>query len=74
MAGRRPAPEDPPDPRDGVESVDVTEPDTPEEVVMTTLDQLLAEYDEVDTAVYADNVVIALRAAGFMQPAEGDSR
>lgn len=54
--------------------VDVTDPSTPEEVVMTTLDDLLAQDDEIDAAVYADNVIIALRAAGFMPPSEGDSQ
>lgn len=45
--------------------MDVTEPTTPEEVVMSTLDDLLEEGDEIDTQVYADNVVIALRGAGY---------
>lgn len=52
----------------------MTDPSTPEEVVMTTLDDLLAQDDEIDAAVYADNVIIALRAAGFMPPSEGDSQ
>jgi hypothetical protein len=54
--------------------VDVTDPSTPEEVVVATLEDLLDQDDEIDTDVYADNIVIALRAAGFMPPAEGDSK
>lgn len=47
--------------------MDVTEPSTPEEVVETALDQLLDEdEDNIDTQVYAENIVMALRAAGFL--------
>lgn len=54
--------------------MDVTEPSTPEEVVLAVLDQLLDEDYEVDTDVYAENIVGRLRDAGFMPPAEEDSR
>lgn len=54
--------------------MDVTEPSTPEEVVSGVLDDLLAQDDEIDTQVYADNVITALREAGFMPPEEGDSK
>lgn len=51
----------------------MTEPSTPEEVVAAVLDDLLATTDDIDTQVYADNVITILRATGFMPLAEGDS-
>lgn len=46
--------------------MDVTDPSTPEEIVSSVLDDLLAQADELDTDVAADNIVIALQQAGYM--------
>lgn len=54
--------------------MDVTEPSSPEEVVMSILDDLLREDDEeIDTQVYADNITRGLRDAGFLEALEGDA-
>lgn len=58
--------------------MDVTEPSTPEEVAVATMDDLLAHDPDIDaqfdTQVYAENVITALRAAGFLAPEEGDGQ
>jgi hypothetical protein len=51
--------------------VDVTDPSSPEEIVAGVLDDLLDEDPAMtDTDVAADNIVIALRAAGYLPEGE----
>lgn len=50
--------------------MDVTEPSTPEEVVSAVLEEVQALDWEFDTDVATDNVVAALRRAGFLKEEE----
>jgi len=57
--------------------VDVTEPSTPDEVILSVLDDYLAQLgddEELDTQDLTDNLVHRLRRTGFVAPAEGDSQ